>query len=58
MVKTERDIMTKLNSPFLVNLVHAFQDDKEVRRRIFAAPRTPWIDRVGHHLSVGQPNVC
>jgi serine/threonine protein kinase len=29
MVWTERDIMSRLNSPFLVNLVHAFQDDRE-----------------------------
>ena len=30
MIWTERDIMSRLNSPFLVNLVHAFQDDKEM----------------------------
>jgi len=29
MVWTERDIMARLNSPFLVNLVHAFQDERE-----------------------------
>lgn len=30
MVWTERDIMARLNSPFLVNLTHAFQDEKEL----------------------------
>lgn len=29
MVWTERDIMARLHSPFLVSLIHSFQDDKE-----------------------------